>query len=50
MEPHPGRDLDAVVADLTPPEAVDGEGLERSAKAFDEIARVLSDALGKAQE
>lgn len=50
MEPNPGRDLEAVVEELTPPDPVDSESLERSARAFDDIARALSDALSRAQD
>lgn len=49
METTPGRDLEAIVNKLTPEEPVDSESLEASAQRFDEIARVLSDALSKAQ-
>lgn len=49
MEPTPGRDMEAIVADLMPDDPVDGESLDRSAGRFDEIARVLSEALSKAQ-
>lgn len=44
-----GRDLGAVVDELLPPDAVDSESLDAAARRFDEIAKVLSEALTKAQ-
>lgn len=50
MDAAPVRDLEAVIEELQPPEAVDKGDLEIAAGRFDEIARVLSDALSRAQD
>lgn len=49
MSATPGRDLEAVIEDLLPTESGDSESLDAAAGKFDEIARVLSEALSRAQ-
>jgi len=49
MSATPGRDLESVVESLMPSEMDDSEALEAAAGRFDEIARALSEALGRAQ-